>query len=316
MGLTLALFIFGFCILICGARFLVRGAVSVATLLKVSPWFIGVAIVGIGTSIPELSISISAALQGNNVGLGAVIGSNTFNLLVILGLLALLTPIYIERHWRKDIVVNIVVVALATLIVLLPVIGDASFEGLTRGEGGLLFGLFILWLVFLFNRKAIPDDGADYPVLAGFTSFLFIILGFIGVFFGGEWVVDGAEEIAVVFGVPSAIIGLTIVAIGTSLPELTVSLVAFLKKQKGIAVGNLIGSNVFDFLGILGVTALVKPLPIFESVRIDIFATVAAATAVYVLAFFVGKFGILSRREGAALIFAYIAYLLFVFLTM
>ena len=309
--LSFILFVVGFAILIIGARMLVKGAISIATILKISPWIIGVVIVGIGTSIPELSISISSSLAGNNIGLGAIIGSNTFNLLMILGLVAFFSPVYIKREWYKDIFINVITVIVATAIVFLPIVGEAAFVGLSRGEGVLLSLLFLLWLVYMLNRKMVSDDGIDYQVMTIFTSFVVILAGIIGVFVGGKWVVEGAETFAVLLSIPPAIIGLTVVAIGTSLPELTVSLVALFKRQKGIAVGNIIGSSIFDFLGILGITALIKPLPVLESVQIDMFAAVFAALIVFFLIFAVGKERVLSRIKGIILIFSYIAYLLF-----
>lgn len=314
LDISLVLFVVGFIVLISGARALIRGAVSIATVLKVTPWAIGVAIVGIGTSIPELAINISSTFDGNNVGLGTIIGSNTFNLLMILGLLAIFSPIYIKREWYKDIFINILVVMIGAAAVLFPMLGDPAFEGLTRAEGGMLFALFALWLLIMLRRKGIPDDSIDYQVLTSFSAVLFIIAGIIGVFVGGKWVVDGAEAIAALFSVSPAIIGLTLVAVGTSLPELTVSLVALFQNKKGIAVGNVIGSNIFDFLGILGITALLKPLPVLEKVQIDTLASLAAAIIVAFLIFIFGKRGVLSRTEGLILVVAYIAYLVFVLL--
>lgn len=312
MAFSLVLFLAGFVILVGGARLLVRGAVSVATILKISPWAVGVAIVGIGTSIPELSISISAVLHSNSVGIGTLIGNTTFNLLFTLGLIALLSPIALSPQWRKDLVINVAVTVIAFAIVLLPVLGDSAFIGISREEGGLLFGLFIVWLLVMLSRKAIPDDGADYQVLTAFSSFVMITAGIAGVFLGGQWVVSGAETIAGLFGVSSAVIGLTIVAAGASLPELTVSLIAMLKKQNGMAVGNLIGSSIFDFLGILGITALIRPLPVIGRVQVDFLAAVVATTLVLLLAFYFGKKGKLSRTEGVLLLLSYFAYLFFV----
>ncbi|MEX0652275.1 MAG: calcium/sodium antiporter [Candidatus Paceibacterota bacterium] len=311
METSLVLFVVGFVVLIAGARFLVTGAISIARTLKISSWVIGVAIVGIGTSIPELAINISSTLVGNNVGLGTIIGSNTFNLLMILGLVALFSPIYVRREWYKDIIINVAVVIVASIIILFPILGDATFQGLTRTEGVLLFSLFILWFFTLLKRKAIEDDGIDYQVLTIFSSIIFIIAGLVGVFIGGRWVVSGAETLATLFAVSPAVVGLTLVAVGTSLPELTVSLVALIQKKKGIAIGNIIGSNIFDFLGILGITALIKPLPVIERVQFDTFATVFAALLVAFLIFFLGKRGMLSRLEGGILIFSYVAYLTF-----
>ncbi len=311
MELSLLLFFIGFIILVTSARILVKGAISVARVLKISTWVIGIAIVGIGTSIPELAISLSSTFAGNNVGLGAIIGGNTFNLLMILGLIAFFSPIYIRKEWYKDIFINIAAVLTSVLLILLPSFGD-SFVGITRVEGGILLGLFLAWFVFMLKRDMVEEDGVDYQVFTTFISSVMIVVGIIGVFIGGRWVVSGAETLALLFSVSPAIIGLTIVGIGTSLPELVVSLVALSKGQQGIAVGNIIGSSVFGFLGILGITGLVKPLPVLESVQSDAFIAVLATFLVAILIFFVGKRGILSRAEGVFLILSYIAYLFFI----
>ncbi|HEC32704.1 MAG TPA: sodium:calcium antiporter [Candidatus Kaiserbacteria bacterium] len=315
MEVSLILFFIGFIILVTGARLLVKGAISIARILKISTWVIGIAIVGIGTSIPELSISISSTLVGNNVGLGAIIGGNTFNLLMILGLVAFFSPVYIRREWYKDILINIAAVVIAILVILFPVSGG-SFLGITRVEGGMLLFLFIVWFIFMLRREVVEDDGIDYKIFTAFTSSIMIAVGILGVFIGGEWVVAGAEDLALFFSVSPTVIGLTIVGIGTSLPELVVSLVALLNGHKGIAVGNIIGSNVFGFLGILGITGLIKPLPVLEGIQSDAFVAVFASIVVAVLILFIGKRGMLSRAEGVFLVLAYIAYIFFILTSM
>ncbi len=313
--LSLLLFIIGFVVLVGGARLLVRGAVSIASILKVSGWVIGIAIVGIGTSIPELAISISSTFAGNNIGLGAIIGGNTFNLLMILGLVAFFSPIYVRREWYKDIFINISAVSIAALVVLFPLLGGSDFNGITRLEGILLTALFIVWFIFMLRRKVVEDDGVDYQIFTTTSSVIMILAGIIGVFIGGGWVVSGAETIATLFNVPPAVIGLTLIGVGTSLPELTVSLVALVKGHKGIAVGNVIGSNVFGFLGILGITGILKPLPVLTSVQIDTLVAVCVSILAAILILFVGKPGVLSRREGLLLILGYSIYLFFILTT-
>jgi len=312
METSLVLFVIGFIILITGARLLVKGAISIARILKISTWVIGIAIVGIGTSIPELAISLSSTFAGNNVGLGTVIGGNTFNLLVILGLIATFSPVHFKKEWYKDIFINIGAVSAAVLIILYPVFGG-NFVGITRIEGAVLLALFFVWFISVLKRRVVEDDGIDYQVFTTFISSTMILVGIIGVFVGGKWVVAGAETIALFFSVPPAIIGLTLVGVGTSLPELVVSLVAIIKGQRGIAVGNIIGSNVFGFLGILGITGLAKPLLVLQSIQSDAIIAVIVSVVVAVFILFVGKRGILSRSEGLLLILSYVAYLAFIF---
>lgn len=315
MELSLLLFVIGFIILVTSAHLLVKGAISIARILKISTWIIGVIIVGIGTSIPELAISLSSTFAENNIGLGAIIGGNTFNLLMILGLMALFSPIYIRKEWYKDIFINIGAIFIAVLVILYPLFGNnlgSDFMGITQVEGGFLLALFFVWFIFILKRKVVEDDGIDYQIFTSFISSLMIVVGIIGVFIGGKWVVSGAETLALFFSIPPAIVGLTIVGVGTSLPELVVSLTALGKGQQGIAVGNIIGSSIFSFLGILGITGLVKPLEVLESIQSDAFIAVFAAIVIAVLIFFIGKRGVLSRAEGLFLILAYIAYLFFI----
>ncbi len=309
---AVVLFLLGFFILIRGAQILVKGATSVAKLFNISTWFIGIAVVGIGTSIPELSINLVSAFEGSSVGLGTIIGSNTFNLLMILGVSALFTPIVMQGTWIKDFAFNVLAVAIAGVVILLPVLGDGDFLGVTHFEGALLLALFVGWLVVMFRRGASEKNDVDYQVFGFVTSLVMIVAGVFGVFFGGAWVVDGAEQVATFLGVSPAVIALTIVGAGTSLPELTVSVVAALRKNMSIAVGNVIGSNIFDFLGILGITALVHPIAIEAGVRFDIFATFLA-TALLFAFLFIGKHLTLGRIEGIVFILSYVAYVLFFF---
>ena len=305
---TIALFLVGLFILIRGAQILVKGASSLARILKVSPWFIGVAIVGVGTSVPELAINISAAFNGSTVGIGTIIGSNVFNTLVILGVASFITPIVLKRSHIKDFVINALSVLVAGVFIIFPVLGDPSFVGVTSTEGYFLFALFIVWLIFMFGRKGASGDYGDFPILTASTSVVMVLAGILGVLFGGEWVVQGAESFALYLGVSPSLVALTIVGIGTSLPELTVSIVAALKKNMGIAVGNVIGSNIFDFLGIIGIAAILHPISILSSVRFDI-AAAFIATALLLLFVLVGRKLIIGRFECVLFWLAYIVYL-------
>ncbi|PIR85213.1 hypothetical protein COU15_02305 [Candidatus Kaiserbacteria bacterium CG10_big_fil_rev_8_21_14_0_10_45_20] len=307
------LFLFGFFILVRGAQILVKGAVSVAKIFNFSPWFIGVVIVGVGTSIPEFSINLVAAFEGNAVGIGTIIGSNTFNILMILGVSALFFPIVMKKSWIQDFFVNAIFVAIAGSMLAFPVLGDPTVVGITRSEAGILFLLFILWLVFMFRRGDTKDETTDHKVFTVFTSFVMIVAGVVGVFFGGSWVVSGVEQFAIFAGISSEVIALTVIGAGTSIPELTVSVVAALRKNTGIAVGNVLGSNIFDFLGILGITGLIHPIIVSESVRFDIGATFIA-TMLLLAVIVLGRSHRIGRTEGLVLITAYVLYLiLFIF---
>lgn len=306
---TLVLFGVGFFLLIRGANMLVWGATSIATILQMSGWLIGVVIVGIGTSIPELSINIASVFNGNEIGLGAIIGSNTFNTLFILGMLAIVSPLVMKPKWiRRDFILNIAAVLVAAVVILLPLLGSTTFGGVGRAEGAVLFALFVFWLIFLFHGRAAPDGDTDYKVFSFATSLFMILVGIVGVFFGGRWVVDGAGALAAAVGISPSLVALTVVAMGTSLPELTVSLTALWHRKANIAVGNIIGSNIFDFLGIIGITALIHPIPVRESLRFDILAALGAALLLF-LAVHVGRRYVLARSAGVFFVCTYILYL-------
>ena len=307
---TLILFVIGFYILIKGANLLISGASSIARFFNISQWAIGIIIVGIGTSIPELAINVAGVFNGTNVGLGTVIGSNIFNILFVLGLSALISPLLIKREWiRRDFTFNILAIITAALMMYLPILGDQTFVGISRSEGVFLVILFLAWATYIGTRKTELIKKIDYRAFAFFTSAVMVIAGLVGVFFGGRWIVSGAELIAHSIGISDYLIGLTIVGIGTSIPELTVSLVAAFRKNTGIAIGNIIGSNIFDFLGILGIVATLRPLTVAGDVKFDILVTFGAAVLLLV-SVFIGQRNILKRWEGGVFVLLYFLYLI------
>jgi len=259
MFLTLLLFFIGFYILIKGANFLVEGASSLARRLNISSLVIGLVIAGIGTSIPEFATSFLANLSGRGgIGLGTIIGSNTFNILFILGISALSFPLTFKPVWvERDLIWNIIAV-LAVAAFVFP-FSDGT---ISRLEGLFMLILFFFWLYRTVRYSESEDlNLADPPRVIAFPLVLVLIVsGLLGVILGGKWVVDGAALMARELGIAEGLVGLTVVGIGTSLPELAVTFVAALKGRPGIAVGNIIGSNIFDFLMILGFGALVSPL--------------------------------------------------------
>jgi len=306
---SLILFALGFYVLIKGAQILIRGAVSLARVFDVSNWFIGAFVISVGTSIPELSVNIASTFTGNNVGLATIIGSNTFNIFVILGFSAIFYPIVMRREWVvKDAFFNIVFIFIATVMILFSVAGD-SFSGITRAEGFILLSIFFIWVWFLFHRKSSVEEETDIEVVTIFTATVMVVLGIVGVFFGGQWVVDGAGIIALLLGAEPAFVGLTLVAIGTSLPELTVSLVALSKGSTSIAIGNILGSSIFSFLGVLGITALINPIVVLPGIQFDIFVVLTAAVLFFTL-MFVGRRYTLSRMEGVLFLVLYFLYII------
>jgi cation:H+ antiporter len=311
---SLALFLVGFYILTKGANVLIRGASSLARLFGLSPWFIGMVIVGIGTSIPEFSINVASVFNGNTIGLATIIGSNTFNTLFVLGAAAVIAPLSFRREWiLRDLPLNALTVLLAAAAILFPIFGDTSVAGVSRFEGTALVILLLIWIAFMLRHQHTPDEGIDPKVFSWATSLLFIAAGLVGVFFGGQWVIESASAIATFIGISPALVGFTVVAIGTSLPELVVSIVAATKKQYSIAIGNVIGSNIFDFLGIIGITALLRPITVAESLRFDIFATFGATLVLFLFTLLFGKRFHIGRTEGFFFIALYFAYFVFLF---
>ncbi|MBI1982413.1 MAG: calcium/sodium antiporter [Candidatus Levybacteria bacterium] len=308
------LFIIGFIILIKSADILIKGASSFANRLRVTSWLIGVTIVGIGTSIPEFTITVFSAIRGTfDIGLGTIIGSNTLNLLFILGICAIIRPLVLKKDWiLKGLPPNILSVAVAAYLLISPFAGDKTFYGITKPEGIILTFIFLCWLSYVVLRKR-PSEIETQPValVPLKKALLMVTVGLIGVIVGGEWVVGSAIVIAEFFGISHALIGLTIVGIGTSLPELAVSALAAYRKQFGIAVGNIVGSNIFDFLGILGVASLFQPIPFPQTLLIDVFFTLFSAILLF-LAMFTDKKYVLSRLQGVFFVFIYLVYLLYI----
>lgn len=296
----------GFLILTLGAEALVRGATTIALRLGITPLVIGLTIVAFGTSAPELAVSVKAALAGNSgIALGNVIGSNIVNIGLILGITALIRPIEVKSEMVKR---DIPIMILASML----------FWGLLLdGELSLIDGVILLsfmlgYLVFsYFSAKNTNDadgevieEGPKNPLL----SLLFIAVGISMLVGGGILFVNGAVDLAKVFGVSEVIIGLTIVAIGTSMPELVTSVLAALKGQSDIAIGNIVGSNIFNILGILGVTAIVYPVSGLGFQSLDFIVMLALAVIILPFAWTGLRIG---RREGATLLIAYLGYLIY-----
>ncbi|GHE92302.1 sodium:calcium antiporter [Aliiroseovarius zhejiangensis] len=265
-----------------GGEALVRGSVGLANRLGIPPLLIGLTVVGFGTSTPELLVSMDAALRGvPDIAIGNVIGSNIANILLILGLTCLIWPIQVSGSTlRRDVTVMMI----ATLL-LLPIF---AFAEISRVSGALLVTGLIGYLTWAYlaagKTPTSPDTMVTSPT--AFASALWLLGGLAVLLLGARFLVDGAASIARGFGVSEAFIGLTIVAIGTSLPEMTTSVIAAMRRQSDIAIGNVIGSNIFNLLGILGVTAMITPIPLarrFASFDLPILIAVTASLAAALL---------------------------------
>jgi len=312
--ITFVLFVVGFVLLIKGADYLVSGASSLAYKLGVAPLVIGLTIVAFGTSAPELIVNLFASVSGNtDIAIGNILGSNIVNILFILGLCATIYPLTVQKStvWKEipfALLAVIVVAFLASDIL----IDGASMSQLTRIDGLILISFFVIFLYYIFGiAKQSPTDEGEKPVeMSLLRSWLFIFGGLVGLVIGGKWIVDGAIVFAQSLGVSESLIGLTIVAIGTSLPELATSVVATYKKNSDIAIGNIVGSNIFNIFWILGVSSFITPLPFSPLMTIDILVTFGATLLLF-LALFVGKKHTIEKWQGIVFILLYIAYIVF-----
>jgi len=306
-SLTLILFILGFVLLVGGANLLVEGASRLAGLLGVSPLIIGLTVVAFGTSAPELAVSVQSSLQGQtDLAIGNVVGSNILNILLVLGVAAIITPISIHKRVIK-LEVPIMIAVSVLLLVL-------SFDGmLSRWDGLLLFSGILLYIFFTIKTQdKVEVSETEQDSKTGVASILlelvFIIIGLGLLVVGSQWLVDGAIVIAELFGVSQLVIGLTIVSIGTSLPELATVVVASLKKQEDLIVGNVVGSNIFNILLVLGATSLVAPNGIVVSeAAIGLNMPIMIAVAFLCLPIFFKGYKI-QRWEGGLFLGLYVAY--------
>lgn len=315
--MTYLLLIVGFALLIKGADLFVEGASNIAGLLRVPPILIGLTIVAFGTSSPEATVSIIAALEGNaDVALGNVIGSNIFNITFVVGITALLYPLNVENETiRKEIPFTLL--ASAALIILM---SDIALQGLstnliTRSDGFIFLLFFAVFMYYVFeiarkSRNKASEEEAPVSTTWG-KNISFTLLGLAAIIFGGDLVVSNSTEIAYTLGMSETLVGLTIVAVGTSLPELVTSVTAALKKQSEIALGNIVGSNIFNILFVLGASSVISPLAINDKVFTDVIIMIALTVLLLIFSRTNFKIG---KREGMVLASAYIVYLIYIIL--
>lgn len=307
------LLIVGFALLVKGADWLVDGASSIARRLRVSELAIGLTLVAFGTSAPELLVNIVASSSGaTDIAVGNILGSNIANILLILGIAALIYPLRVQKGtvW-KEIPLSLLAAVLVGVVASDQFIEGESVSTLGRIDGIVFIAFFIIFLYYVYS---IMRNGFEpqfmHPLTARYglgRALLFIVGGLAGLIVGGKWVVDGAVAFATLFGVSQSLIGLTIVAVGTSLPELATSAVAAYKRNADIAVGNIVGSNIFNIFFILGVSSIIQPLPFSPGSAFDIFVTIFASALLF-LWMFVGKRHLLERWQGVTFIVLYIVY--------
>ena len=314
--MTYLLLLIGFALLIKGADYFVEGASKIAQSLRVSPLLIGLTIVAFGTSSPEASVSFIAAFEGNSdVAIGNVVGSNIFNITFILGVTALVFPLMVQSETiRKEIPF-----ALLGAVALLLLISDIQLQSsasnlITRTEGITLLLFFAVFLYYIFevarkDRQLTEDNPPDIANLSRTKNSILTVGGLAAIVFGGYLVVENSIQIALSLGMSETLVGLTIVAVGTSLPELVTSVTAALKKQVDIAVGNIIGSNIFNIFFILGTSAAIHPLTVDSKIFQDAWLMIFATILVMILSR--TKYTI-SRMEGSVLIVIYITYVVYI----
>jgi cation:H+ antiporter len=319
-SVTLALFVAGLVLLIIGAELLVRGASRLAAALGISPLVIGLTVVGYGTSSPELAVSVQSSLLGQpDITLGNVVGSNILNVLLILGISAMVAPLVVSRQlvrWDVPLMIGV-----SFLLLLLALDGKVG-----RLDGFLLFTGNVAYVVWAIrqSRKESARVKAEYAKKFGdgqtqsgerwLIQIALIIGGLILLVVGSRWLVNGAVAIAQMLGLSELIIGLTIIAVGTSLPEVATSIVAGIRGERDIAVGNVVGSNLFNMLAVLGLASVVAPNGVSVStaaLRFDIPVMIAVAVACLPI-FFTGH--VIARWEGALFLGYYVAYLLYLVL--
>lgn len=308
--ITYVLLIVGFLLLIKGADFFVEGSAAVAKKLRVPTMIIGLTIVAMGTSAPECAVSIAASIKGSNaMAISNVVGSNIFNLMVVSGFCALFTPLIVHAKTLKQEFPFSILAAIVMLI--------AGFIGMTLGriDGVILlvlFAFFLAWMVkSALKARANAEDIEEEKVkdLGNLQCLLYIIGGIIAIVIGGDLVVDSATEIARTFGLSENLIGLTIVAFGTSLPELVTSAVAAKKGEVDMALGNVIGSNIFNILLVAGIAATVSPMAFLMENVIDLVILIVMSIVVWSFASTKKKIG---RAEGVFMLIIYVAYIVYI----
>lgn len=307
-------FIVGLGLLIYGADSLVRGASSIAKKAGLSSLFIGLTVVSFGTSLPELMVNVFASFKGSaDIAIGNILGSNISNILLILGISATIYPLTL----RKGTIFKEIPFSLLAVFVLFVLVNDALVDNVTasflgRGDGIILLALFAVFIYYTFGISKAEKTAKEEPVkkYKYHVATSMIVGGIIGLAVGGNLLVDGAIDLARFFGLSEALIGLTIIAIGTSLPELVTSAMAAYRRNSDIAIGNIVGSNIFNILWILGISSLIRPLAFSTKLNFDIL-TVIGVTFVLVLMMYIGKKNILQRWQGTTLISLYVIYLIY-----
>ncbi|MFI3173299.1 MAG: calcium/sodium antiporter [Eubacteriales bacterium] len=316
------LLLLGFVLLIKGADYFVEGSSSVAKLMHIPTVIIGLTVVAFGTSLPELSVSLTASLQGANaLAVGNVVGSNIFNVLIVLGVSSLIAPVksnasVLKKEFPFSIIISVLLFLLMGGYNIMAMATPGTMFTLTRIGGFILLACFV-WFIVSTVKDALKARGEfksseeveEYEVLPAWKSAVFIVLGIAGIGIGGELVVNSASVIGMSFGMTESFVGLTIVALGTSLPELVTSVVAAKKGENDLALGNVVGSNIFNVLLILGSSAAISPITVAGDSMYDILIATVFSIAVFLMAKSKGE---ISKKEGAVFVLLYAVFFAYI----
>ncbi|MBK5100349.1 MAG: calcium/sodium antiporter [Desulfobacteraceae bacterium] len=309
------LLVAGFILLIKGADLLVDGASSIARRMNVSDLVIGLTVVAFGTSTPELFVNISSSIKGNtDIAVGNILGSNIANIFLILGVSSIIYPLTVTKGtvW-KEIPFSLLAALILGILANDKLIDRTGSSALTRIDGLVFLSFFIIFIYYSFSIAKIIEGMEDHVPTKHYglgKSMLLVLLGLVGLTLGGQWIIDGAVHVARKFGMSQSLVGLTIVAVGTSLPELATSVVAASKKNVEIAVGNVVGSNIFNIFFVLGISSIIRPLPFETRNNIDIIVVILASTLLFT-SMFTGKKRSLDRWEGLVFLALYAGYTAF-----
>ncbi len=305
--------ILGFFLLVIGGEYLVRSSVALSFKFNISKMVIGMTVVSFATSAPELLVSLQAALTGSPaIAINNVVGSNIANIGLVLGIIAMVGSIVVDKSFYK---MNWPVMMIFSLVLYYFLWNDNLLSTL---EGLVLFLGIILFLVILIkkskNATAVEEVDETLAVVSNFKIAIWLLIGAVSLYFGSEWLVDGAKQFAEYIGVSEGVIGVSVIAIGTSVPELAASIIAAIKQEKAISLGNLIGSNIFNIGSVLGLTALIKPIPVTEPQILsnDIFWMLGFAFVLLPMVFIKKKFQI-TRIKGFLLVLGYGIFMFLIF---
>lgn len=311
--MSIVLLLIGFVALIVGADKLVEGAASIAKHFKIPNIVIGLTVVAFGTSAPELVVNAFSSLHGHtDLVMGNVLGSNIFNIAAILGLAAIFKPLVVKRNttWL-EVPFNFLIISVLFALAADVLLNHVSEDSITRGDGLILLAFFAIFLIYNVELALKGDD--EMEDIEGSMSIgkalLFFIFGLVGLIIGGKLIVDNAVQIATHLGVSQRIIGLTIVSVGTSLPELAASIAAVRRGKVDMAVGNVIGSNIFNICLVLGISAVINKIPVPEASFFDIYFNIILGLITFFF-IFIGKGRNINRTEGIILFLTYVAYLI------